>query len=324
MAVIFSPGCRLHCLFCRAPSPSEIERSDVLQQLEDVYRNVDYHYDNGIKLIEISGCDPADGKFSDLLSIINYIKNKDKNFDILLSTNGATLVEEEKIKLLVESGLASIRIPIYGSKPEAHEPIVGGFIGSLEHSKTCVKLFMKHGANIHFQILVTKINKDDIINTLDMCIQMAEKYSPSGIDSIGNISISIPCIPDPITEHKIKDLEYYYIPNRELLPVITPIYSYIKQLNFDRIIITEIPYCLVGEDSDIVFNNNTVEKLSSLIGRQKPHASLSSKENPHVPNYRIHEHVEFCRNCSVSYKCSGFFKNDLRIYGIEEKNVKLI
>jgi len=318
-AVIFSPGCNLKCRFCRPSKPDSVSREQIELNLIKIYENIDYHIDHGVDSFEISGCDPCDGEFDDLISIVKKIKSKNIE-SIMLATNGYSLNSTDKVKALIDAGITCIRIPIYGTTPEIHNQIVGG--DGFNNSIEALTLFIKSGCKITFQTLITSINKNNIIELMAYIIDLIDANSPYGLNALNFIGISIPAISDPIDDIKIKELSHYYIPNKELSLVVKQVHDFIEQLGSNIIQFLEIPYCLVGKDSLYITNKNDI--IKTLIGNQKPDKMLASPENDAIPNYRVHENLDFCLDCIVKYKCQGFSRNDIRTYGIEKKDIVVI
>ena len=101
--------------------------------------------------------------FQELLDCIMYVKARNKRVTII--TN-ATLLDSEKIKLLVKLKVDLIEITINSYSKEIHENI-NGIKGSFDKSIKAIKEIVNNGIEVVAPIVITKYNVKDIEKTLE-------------------------------------------------------------------------------------------------------------------------------------------------------------
>jgi hypothetical protein len=126
-------------------------------------------------------------------------------------------------------------------------------------------------------------NKEDILNIIKFC----QKFNPF------NIGIDISHI-----YPSVKDRSFclYY---SQLPEYLNPIMDYIDKNEINNISFSDTPYCIFGK------YNSFVVMHPNAFAKQKPKGKLS-----------------FCKDCSLSQRCDGFFLNNLS--GKEEQVLKAI
>jgi MoaA/NifB/PqqE/SkfB family radical SAM enzyme len=289
--VILSPSCHLFCRFCNGRSKkSEFE---IREQGIKIYKNLVDFKNQGIKKIEISGCDPIE--YKNIAELIAYIKKE--GFEcVRLSTHGTELAKSSLRKKLALSGLDDIRIPIYGSTAKIHDSVTRT-PGSFKETVEGIKKIKELNPKIHIQIscLMVKQNKNDLLNIV--------KFTKNEL-KIEDLYFSIPCI--------AKELIPFYIPFKNLKLWLKKFYKAALEINQNTRFL-EIPFCLFGEFNPKNINNTSVPPN---LGRYNQPPKIFETSIPNMPSYRLKRKLKICAKCKANKYCSGFFVNDLNKFGI--------
>jgi MoaA/NifB/PqqE/SkfB family radical SAM enzyme len=297
--IIISPSCDLNCFFCKGHLLRAGER-EIKKQEIDVYKNLQDHKRNGIKMIEISGSDPIE--YQKIIELIRYIKKEGFSF-VQLSTHGTKLSDKNFLKKMISSGVNKIRVPLYGSNKKVHDSITRKE-GSFEKLVEGIKNLIKSNQAIEIQVssLILKQNKDDLQNIVDF------------VDSLGikDFYFGIPCIPSVL-----EDVTNWYLPLKKLEKIIQNLYYYSLKVNKDFRFF-DIPFCLFGD-----FNSKNICNISKppSMGKYNQPPKIHKTEILDMPAYRVKKHFSFCKKCVAQDYCDGFFVNDIKKYGIG--NIKI-
>ncbi len=156
-------SCNLDCIHCRAaasrgPYEGEFSTSTFFRIMDEIEKV-------GKPIIILTGGEPL--LRDDIFEISEY--GAKKGFRMVMATNG-TLVNEENLQKMKESGIQRISMSIDGSTPETHDnfrKVKGAFQKVMEAIELCKKY------NMPFQIntTITKIN----INEIPAIFELAEK-----------------------------------------------------------------------------------------------------------------------------------------------------
>jgi len=288
--VIITPGCSLKCVFCGGHSKTpEIQ---LKKQEINVYRNLQDFKAAGIKELSISGSDPIE--YEGIVELIKYIKNEGFTF-VQLATNGTKLADLSFLESLISSGVSAIRIPLYGSKKRIHDAVTRT-PGSFDDVIAGIKNVIEKAPEIEIKLtcLILKQNKNDLFNIVDLATKMGIK----------NLYFSIPCL--------IEEGNSFYIPFKNLSPYLKKFYDYALKIN-NKIIFTEIPFCIFGKFNIKNINN----KISPpALGRYNQPPEKIRTEIPDLPAYRLKKKIAMCNNCKAFDYCDGFFVNDINKFGI--------
>jgi heme b synthase len=155
-------SCNLNCIHCRAAAekgPYEGELST-----DKVYEIMDGIEKIGKPIIILTGGEPL--LREDIFEIAKY--GDKKGFRMVMATNG-TLINEENMKKMIDSGIQRISLSIDGSTPEQHDDfrkVKGAFQSVMDAIEICKKF------NMPFQIntTITKININEIPAILELSV----------------------------------------------------------------------------------------------------------------------------------------------------------
>jgi len=168
----FTTMCNLRCKYCYnhwkqddcSNFIAEIEEYNPKKTLKQYLKQVNTNN------ITFSGGEPT-LKFEELLECIMYVKSKNKKVTII--TN-ATLLDKEKIDILLKLKVDLFEITINSYKKEIHEEI-NGIEGSFDKSIEVIKYLISKKANIVIPIVITKYNINEIDKTLEYIYNLGVK-----------------------------------------------------------------------------------------------------------------------------------------------------
>jgi len=288
--------CQNRCTFCLGTN--EEETLEIKQA--KVLRDSNHFLATGVSKIEISGGDP--GEYLDIVNTVKYLKVNGIE-EILLSTHGRTLKDEQLVIDLKNAGLDSVRIPLYGSTDKIHNktvqydrPVGNAFNETIEGIKNC----SKHGIDIVGYIVPNQYNKNNLIEIIQLYKDITKnniKKLMMGISFIANKSYDYTAdwfLP-------IKDMGSFLIPVKES-PVIDDV----------AFLFLDYPHCVFGECTERL--ENVFEGFPNL-GTHKVEEENRSEESDFIPHYRIKSHFDECKNCSLNKVCGGIPKNEIEMFG---------
>ncbi len=156
-------SCNLNCIHCRAaaekgPYTGELSKEKVFKIMDDIDKV-------GKPIIILTGGEPL--LRDDIFEIASY--GNDKGFRMVMATNG-TLVNEENMKKMLDSGIQRISLSIDGSTAKQHDDfrkVDGAFLSVMRAIEICKKF------NMPFQIntTITKLNINEIPAILDLSVE---------------------------------------------------------------------------------------------------------------------------------------------------------
>lgn len=286
--VVLNPGCRNNCFFCRPPRT--VSRNEIDRQEKSAFANLDEFQRAGLRRIVISGSDPIEHP-----EIARFIeRSKECGFhEVQLATHGRRLSDKRFAAEVIDSGLDSVRIPIYGPIAKIHDSITGSTGSFNETVQGILHLRSRDNIAVYIGSLITRKN-------VDFCreiIVLARDLGASRLD------FSIPCIPN--------DDFTFYIPIKELPETVRKLHHYARIVDMHTVFL-EIPYCAFGFQSDLVFNTIRPPELGDKC--QPPNEFKTETRN--MPSYRVKMKVGICSGCQCFDFCDGFFKNDVEKYGV--------
>lgn len=287
--IILNPGCSNRCIFCGSnPKKSEIA---IKKQEIGIYKDILTYRKKGYTKIEISGGDPIE--YAKLPSLVRYLRKIGFN-DITLATHGRQLSNRQLARELIDSGVDTFRIPIYGSNTEIHESITGvngSFNDVIEGIKNVKELNPSSGLMIH--TLILQQNKEDILNIFKLALRLkADKFC-----------VSVLCV-------AAEAYYEFYVPYKDISPYVSKLADCTSDNCMGRVYFNDIPYCVFGFDNKQVVMTTPPD----LVDYSQPPKGYRS-ETKNLPVYRIKTRLEMCRDCKVSCKCDGFYLNDIKRYG---------
>jgi len=215
-------------------------------------------------------------EYEKIVPLIKYIRKI--GFDrIIFCTHGRVPKDNDIMKQLIDSGVTFIRIPIYGSNAKIHESITQTK-GSFEETMNGIKSIKKLSKNISLGLItvIVQQNKKDLLNIT----KLALKFNPY------NLQIEVAHLYPGVKDQS------FCVPYKDLGRFVKKLVDYRFRMNIN-IDFNDIPYCVFGADYDFV------NMPLNLLSHEKPKGKL-----------------DMCNNCKVSYKCDGFFMNDIKKYGI--------
>ena len=154
--------CNLKCKYCynywkkQEDNIPEIEKINPKRTLKQFMKSVKCNE------FTFSGGEPTIN-FEELLDCIMYVKARNKKVTII--TN-ATLLDEQKIKLLSNLKIDLFEITVNSYDREIHEKI-NGIKGSFDKTVENIKRIQNRGIEVVVPIVITKYNTKDINKTLD-------------------------------------------------------------------------------------------------------------------------------------------------------------
>lgn len=287
--------CMNTCLFCPGIGMDATDEYIFKKAIEDANHLIK----NGYEMIDISGVDP--GEVNGIAEIIYYLKKNGIKY-VQLSTHGRTLKDIDFAHRLSKAGLDYLRVSLYGSKSDIHNKVtqVENSEGdSFRDTTLGIKNSVIYGITIAGNIRVTEYNKNDLNNIINLFTELSEGKIKEII--IGNIGISY------------KSYDYtsdWYLPFHKMKPFLLNVLNNENLPSYVKIL--DIPYCVVGKDSDIIENNNDMPDL----GKHEIDSTMVSEQG-NIPHYRIKQYFEECKDCSLRYKCDGMNKNDMEMFGVD-------
>ena len=153
--------CNLNCIHCRADaSPLKIEGK--LIDGDNVLRLIDELKELNCPILSLTGGEPL--LRHDIVGIVKYATSR--GIKTRIQSNGL-LLTEPLASQLKEAGLFSYGIGLDGSNPKINDKI-RNYPGALKGAIKSIKILKKIGVKIHVEFTVTRINIDDVNNTLNM------------------------------------------------------------------------------------------------------------------------------------------------------------
>lgn len=284
-AIILSPFCDNDCIFCKNQPRCSAE--ELMAQERLVHENIAFHLGCGVLDIEISGADP--GEYDALPELIQELKEGGVQA-VCLSTNGFRCADQAWVHALVEAGLDTVKIPLYGSTATVHEQVArkpGCFraaVRALEHFKSL-------GANIKINSLIVRQNRENLIELYRLMLTFTDWE---------NCFFSVPCLSN--------NEKSFYIPIKDLHLDTIPLIYY-GMMNDTPPIFSEIPFCVF--DFEYPFIHQGGPPSQGLQQPPKPYRSHIKD----IPTYRLKMKPSMCKQCLLHENCDGFFSNDLNRYG---------
>ncbi len=287
--VIFNPGCSNNCIFC-GDNPRRTDK-EIRKQEVGIYKDILGYRRNGFTKLEISGGDPLE--YAKLPAFVRYARQIGFK-DVTLATHGRGLSNKQLARELIEAGIDTFRIPLYGSNAEIHESITKAkrsFEESVGGIKNIKKMKPSVGLMIH--TLVLQQNKEDLLNIFKLALGL----------KMDKFCISVLCI--------AADGYYnFYVPYKSLRQYIAGLIGYTADKNIGNVYFNDIPYCIFGFD-----NRQVVMTTPPDLGNHNQPPADFRSEIRNLPRYRLKTKAKICESCSLSYKCEGFYLNDVKKFG---------
>jgi len=154
--------CPYRCVHCCSKTGSS-QTSKPLD-LEDIEKMMDQAVGLGIGIFEISGGEPTalDRRF--LLGVLRYASQR--GLLTVLNTNGYMLTREYA-KRLAETGLAKIKLSLYGTTPRTNDAFTG-FPGSFRKTLNGIEAAKTAGMEVGVHCVVTPKNLSEMLKLPDL------------------------------------------------------------------------------------------------------------------------------------------------------------
>jgi MoaA/NifB/PqqE/SkfB family radical SAM enzyme len=288
--IILSPSCCNCCVFCGGHE--KVYELRLQQQEELVQKNLADLRSRGIEKISISGSDPVE--YDEITDLVKQIKKTGFKY-VRLATHGRRLSDESFLDELIEAGIDSLKIPLYGPNAEVHDSVTGAK-GSFDETLKGIKgvLAKSKGIQIQISCLIVKQNKDHLTDLIDLIYGLG----------ITDFYFSIPCL---MEENDFS----YYIPLKELGQYVKRAYAHSLKIGLDMYFM-EIPFCVFGETDRHRIRNNT---RPPDLGKYCQPPKQSQTQVKDLPAYRVKTKPAMCGTCKCADFCDGFFVNDIKRFG---------
>lgn len=166
--IYLTNDCNLRCKHCWV---SGGEKADYLD-FKLIQKRVSESVEMGVKYFLLTGGEPF--MHPDIDDIISYIVSYENVF-LSVETN-ATMIHEKQIRQLAKhNDRIKLIASVDASSSKVHDEI-RGIVGAFDITINTVKKLVKNGLLEQCIMAVSKINVDDIENTIKLCISNGVKY----------------------------------------------------------------------------------------------------------------------------------------------------
>jgi MoaA/NifB/PqqE/SkfB family radical SAM enzyme len=289
-AVIQGNFCSNSCMFCQKNQHEknyfELKIKFVeslakdFREFRNNLKNVGELKKKNFNFIEISGGDPLESIYT--YQLIKRIKKAGFE-DVQLSTHGMPLSDYEVAKKTVNSGITSLKIPLYGAKSLVHDGITqtkGSFKRTFEG--------LKNVKNINPNIKL-------ILTTVLM------KQNQKELEDLYKLSQILYADLFVVETVKLSNKDYFYALNyAEQKKLIRNFFinnpERIKNMKF-----VDYPYCVFGFFHEAIENYSAVPVFGSNY-----EVPDQFKTNIHgLPSYRNKKKLSICSKCKSTKGCDG-------------------
>ena len=150
-------SCNLKCCHCYMDCNFNRDKDLNLLTLEEWKKVIDKLSKYSLKRIILIGGEPL--LFKEIISLIEYIKNKIPNIDLILYSN-LTLLNKNIIKTIVKNNVKVVT-SVYSNSEEIHDKITG-HKGSFNLITSNIKKLKKEGVYVQANVVIMNYNKDKI------------------------------------------------------------------------------------------------------------------------------------------------------------------
>lgn len=279
--------CNCSCVFC---SIKDFQNQKHLEK-EKIIKQIDLLHENGVSEIAFTGGEVT--KHPYLLELISYAKKAGiKN--IRIYTNGILLDDNLLCSELVNNGLSSILISLFGSNEAIHDRH-SQIKGSYKKTINGIINMSKHkGVKIVVNTPLTSINIKDLENIINLLKKIT---SNEAVWQISDLS------PTKAVCEKVELRNDYNLTKKILASILK--YAIIN----DRSVkIQEFPLCIVfpwlSNTKECQEEGNSIFYVGNIEGKKR-----ITKEKPWYNDERIY--IDCCKECLVRNKCLGISKSYL-------------
>ncbi len=213
LRVSITDRCNFRCVYCSIGEKTTFLPKERIVSFEEIEKIVKIMVDLGIKRVKITGGEPLVRR--DIQSLIKKISTMENIVDLSLTTNGS-LLTEDMVNKLVNSGLTRINISLDSLNPETFSRITGG--GNLDNVLQGINYSLKAGfkaVKIN-TVLIKGINDGEIfelfnfakINNLTLRFIEEMPFSKNLLSGVSNNTVYNILKRYLDTEHNVTG--YYY------------------------------------------------------------------------------------------------------------------
>lgn len=153
--------CNLTCIHCRADaSPAKKDKRNIAGK--DAEKLIDQLSEIGCPTLALTGGEPLLRK--DIVDIVTYANSKKIKTRIQSNAQLLTELLADKLK---KAGLFSYGVGLDGSGPAVNDKIRNKS-GAFKKAIKAIKILKERGIKVHVEFTVTKINLNELKNTLDL------------------------------------------------------------------------------------------------------------------------------------------------------------
>lgn len=153
--------CNLQCIHCRADaSPAKKDKRNIAGK--NAERLIDELSEIGCPTLALTGGEPLLRK--DIVNIVAYANSKKIKTRIQSNAQLLTAPLADKLK---KAGLFSYGVGLDGSSPAINDKIRNKS-GAFKKAINAIKILKERGIKVHVEFTVTKINLNELKNTLDL------------------------------------------------------------------------------------------------------------------------------------------------------------
>lgn len=273
-AIVLTSKCNSNCIMC--PCSENSRKFGCLYDLEYLKKWI-HHVPGDVKFLTITGGEPTLLK-SNFFNVLELLKNKFKNTEFLLLTNGRAFSNSKFIELFAEAMPDNLRvgIPIYANISEIHDYITQSN-GSLIQATKGIQNLISLGCDVELRIVISKLNYlylDNLAEYIVTNFKGLVSINFMGLEMLGNAAKNT----------EIVWIDYKTAFNRSKTAILKLIEN-----GFD-ISLYNFPLCFVDK-------------------RFWPICKRS------ISDYKVH-YSKKCSDCSVKSICGGIFESTLRFCDI--------
>ena len=298
-----TPKCDFDCIYCYniwKEKPDYQQKTLSLEKIKQLFSKI--IKENNISEITITGGEPL--LYENLLDVIKFFKKN--NIRVGLTTHG-TLLDEKKIKDLIESGVSYFEISLDAINPKIYKQLTND--NQFDKVKKTILNIKKYKALLTISTIITKLNIDEIPQVIDLSFAFSADYislnrfipGGSGKKIVNTLLPSIKELKKVLEIANSKAKKYNFAINISL-PIedcIIPHKNY-PNLNFGT--------CMCGERKwliDSVGNLRTCEQNPEIIGNLFEQSFENLYNSEQSQKFRQNNLKANCNKCSLFANCGG-------------------
>ncbi len=257
----------------------------------------------------------------DIIEIVCYLKNK--NIKVGIASNG-TLLTEDKIKRLIDSGISFFGVSLDTLDPKKYELITG--VDLLQHAKKAIMLIKKNKINLSISFMMMKININDLEEIIDLCFAFSVDYislnrfipGETGKKNQKKLQMDQPELLKLLSTAD-KKANTYKIPINVTIPLENCIINHknYPNLNFGS--------CTCGKTKWLIDpsgNLRTCEKKATILGNLLKEKFLKLSKSIPAQKFQLDNLKSECTKCYYYNNCGGgcrFLRENIEVEEPVEK-----